>query len=138
MLYLWDSYKILGTVKEKEVKKIKFNHNWNDKLRFSDLGTEQKVFTTIRKHDGEKEDYYKRSIGETFEVYCNGVKLGEAKLISVSVMLYDMIQMPLLMLDTGYTETDDILGLFKSFGIEINKHQKIILLVFEKNAGNPV
>lgn len=100
---------------------IRFSHNWNNKLS-------GKVFTTIRKWDAEKADYYLRSKGLIFTITLNGVVLGNAKLLDVVVGDINEIPEILLILDTGLTRQEDIMALFKKFGVK----DKIVILLFEK------
>jgi len=107
---------------------IKFNHNWNNKL-------DGKVFTTIRKHDTEKADYYFKSKDKVFTVMLDNKAYGSAKLIEVYVEdIEDLLglevggQALLLRLDTGLTDLSTILELFKKFGVK----DKVIILLFEK------
>jgi uncharacterized membrane protein len=94
----------------------------------------QQVFTTIRKWDESKEAYYKKAIGEIFELVLNDIKVGEAKLINVNVQLFDMLNVPLLQVDTGILESDKIIKLFNSFGCKFGGN--VIVLLFQKVVRN--
>jgi hypothetical protein len=94
------------------MKKIKFSHNWNNKLS-------AKIFTTIRKATQNKVDYYKGCVGEDFQVLLNNKKICEARLINVGITMFKKIPPILLMLDTG---TKDYKKIFKRFGIYDNTY----------------
>jgi len=108
---------------------IRFVHNWNNKL-------DGKVFTTIRKYDTEKADYYFRSKDKVFTVMLDNKPYGSAKLVEVYVEdIEDLLGLEgwgvpalLLKLDTGLTDLGTILELFKKFGVK----DKVIILLFEK------
>ena len=107
---------------------IRFVHNWNNKL-------DGKVFTTIRKYDTEKADYYFESRAKVFTVMLDNKKYGSAKLLDVYVEdIEDLLGLEgwlpalLLKLDTGLTDLCTILELFKKFGVT----DKVIILLFEK------
>jgi hypothetical protein len=107
---------------------IKFSHNWNNKLGCN-------IFTTIRKHEEAKEEYYKANIGKTFSIVMSNNQIkgeitawGEAELKSVYVEKISDISVLLLMLDTGMTSEANILELFKRLGVK----DKAIILLFEK------
>jgi hypothetical protein len=107
------------------MKTIKFSHDWNNKITGP-----QKVFTTIRKHDEAKEKYYTKSKGEIFEVQLGEKKVGEAKLVEVNLIKLEHINLPFLMVDTGYTDPEKIMKLFKNFGVNLGEN--VIVLIFEK------
>jgi len=106
---------------------IRFSHNWNNKL-------DGKIFTTIRKHDKEKANYYFDSINKVFTVMLNNKAYSIAKLRGVYVESIsnfwqeenELLEL-LLFLDTGMMDMDKILELFKKFGVE----DKVIVLLFE-------
>jgi len=98
--------------------KIKFIHNWNNKLNC-------KFFTTIRKFSKEKEEYYRKYYNTTFEVLLNDKKVCEAKLINIDVVDFRDIPQQLLLLDVGQFNPQDV---FIKFGIR-NK-TKVLLLTF--------
>ena len=101
--------------------KIRFSHNWNNKLS-------GKVFTTIRKWDAEKADYYLRSKGLVFTILLNEKVFGSAKLLEVVVEDINDIAEIQLILDTGLTSQREIMALFKKFGVK----DKVVILLFEK------
>lgn len=103
---------------------IKFSHNWNHKL-------DNDIFTTIRNWTPEKEGYYRSQLGKTMEVLLHGAKGGEARLLSVRVVLYTMIDSALLRLDTGMADLNEIKKLFINFGME-DIMSRMILLTFCK------
>lgn len=105
------------------MNKIRFSHNWNNKLS-------GKVFTTIRKWGAEKAEYYLRSKGLIFTIILNDIVLGNAKLLDVVVDDINDIPEILLILDTGLTSQEDIIALFKKFGVK----DKVVILLFEKVA----
>lgn len=108
---------------------IKFSHNWNNKLNGF-------VFTTIRKWEAEKADYYFRNKGQVFTVLLNAKVFGSARLLEVYVeSIEDLLGLEgwsvpalLLKLDTGLTDLSTILDLFRKFGVT----DKIIILLFER------
>ena len=103
------------------MNKIRFSHNWNNKLS-------GKVFTTIRKWDAEKADYYLGSKGLMFTIILNDIVLGTAKLLDAVVEDLNEVSEILLNLDTGLTSQEDIMALFKKFGVK----DKVIILLFER------
>ena len=103
---------------------IKFSHNWNNKLN-------NDIFTTIRNHTLEKEKYYRKQIGEIFEVELQEKKTGEARLMKVEVKEYIEIDFNLLMLDTGMTNLRKITKLFLDFGME-DYMSDMLILTFAK------
>lgn len=100
---------------------IRFSHNWNNKLG-------NMVFTTIRKWDVEKADYYFGSKGKTFTVLLNDKEFGTAKLVDVAIGNINDLPEVLLLLDTGLTRQEEIMELFKKFGVK----DKVIILLFER------
>ena len=113
------------------MKNIKFQHNWNRKLDCD-------VFTTIRRHTQAKEEYYRDSVGEEFEVLLNGVIYCYARLEN---MYCDrLINSPnaMLMVDTGATSAYSAYEVFGRFGL--NGDSQVIVLTFclyTSTAGRP-
>ena len=68
---------------EIEKPKIKFTHNWNNKLSC-------KFFTTIRKFSKEKKEYYRKYYNATFDVLLNDKKVCEAKLVDINVIEFHL------------------------------------------------
>lgn len=103
--------------------KINFDKNWNNKL-------DNDVFTTIRKWDPQKEEYYKKAIGASVDIELKGQKKGKAILFDVHVMLLRVIPLEILQLDTGLHKEVDIYRLFAQFGCY--KYDKCMFLTFLK------
>lgn len=100
---------------------IKFVHNWNDKLGKS-------TFTTIRKYEYKKLEYYEGCIGNTFLVLLNNEKYSTAKLIEVErISKFTDLHRGMVCTDTGM-EYKEAVKLFKNFGIEDDT--QVILLTF--------
>ncbi len=104
--------------------KIKFSHNWNNKLNRS-------IFTTIRKFTSEKERYYMSLITETLEVILEGKHIGKAELLYVERSTYKLLPYALLFLDTGFTTCSEVDELFHKFGIK--ESDEVLILTFKKN-----
>jgi len=102
---------------------IRFSHNWNKKL-------DGDVFTTVRKHEPDKCDYYLGCRGQTFTVMLDERKVGEAKLVEVFIQDYYEIPELFLRLDTGMVDMLKVKQLFNNFGIKDN--DRCIILLFEK------
>ena len=104
------------------MNKIKFCHNWNNKLNHD-------IFTTIRKYTEEKYLYYNDLIGAKFEIVLNNQKIGEANLIDIDICEFQNIPKGLLHIDSGIINNYEIEDLFKKFGI--NKEDKVLILTFK-------
>lgn len=102
-------------------QKIKFSRNWNNKLNCN-------VFSTIRKFNEEKYQYYKDSLYKTFKVMFNNEEFKKAVLVNVGMVTYSNIPMNILAADTGYVVKTDIDTIFKNFGISGNS--RCIILTF--------
>ena len=102
---------------------IRFSHNWNSKL-------DGQVFTTIRKYEPDKYDYYLGYRGQIFTVMLDNHKVGEAKLVDVFIQDYYEIPELLLRLDTGMVDMLKVKQLFNNFGIKGD--DRCIILLFEK------
>ena len=89
---------------------IKFSHNWNRKL-------EQTIFTTIRSYNSYKYDYYMSKCEQTFDIVLNEISIGRAILVGIEKVEFADILASQLMVDTGLTNINDILELFRKFGI---------------------
>ena len=101
---------------------IHFSHSWNRKL-------DQDIFTTIRKYDYGKWNYYKSAEGNKFGVFLNKVKIGEARLLQAEYEKLMSLPNALLCFDTGM-ELQDAYKLFRKFGID--KQDMVIVLTFKK------
>lgn len=103
-------------------KTIKFSHNWNHKLDCD-------IFTTIRKYEKSKSDYYKP--GDMFDVLlCNEFKT-RAELIGKSTHIFgDLVnwQLDVLRLDVGLYESDKVCDIFAKF--KINLFTPVMVLKF--------
>lgn len=100
--------------------KIKFSHNWNEKLN-------QKIFTTIRRFTEKKLEYYERNLQKRFDVMLNDKKYGEARLITVQIIKFGDIPYGLKAVDTGEEFPNDI---FRKFGI--GSETEVLILTFKK------
>lgn len=96
--------------------KIKFSHNWNNKLG-------GKFFTTIRKP--ELFNFYEPRVGEIFDVVLNDQIVCKALLKDATLTNIDKITPELLVIDTGNL---DYRNLFEKFHV----FDACILLLFEK------
>ena len=101
---------------------IKFVHNWNDKLG-------KDIFTTIRKYEYKKLEYYEGCVGNTFLVLLKNQKYSTAKLIEVErIAKFIDVNKGMVCSDTGM-EYKEAVKVFKKFGIEDDT--QIILLTFK-------
>jgi hypothetical protein len=107
------------------INKIKFSHNWNNKLS-------NDVFTTIRRYEPAKARYYQGILGMDFDVILNDKKVGEAILRGVTVTHLNKVPMHLLFLDTGFIEEDKAYQVFKDFGLSLES--EVLMLLFERKA----
>lgn len=105
-----------------KMKNIRFSHNWNNKL-------DQTIFTTIRKYDFKKWNYYKAQENKEFEVWLNGRSHCKATLINADFDLLEKLPVGLICSDTGM-EPEEAKKLFKKFGID--KHYNVIVLTFKR------
>lgn len=101
---------------------IYFSRNWNRKLN-------QTIFTTIRKYDYKKWNYYKGQEDTKFNVFLNGRLHCEATLVNVEYQLLNDLPKGLLCSDTGMMPKDAY-KLFKQFGID--KQVNAIVLTFKR------
>jgi hypothetical protein len=111
------------------MNKIKFIHNWNNKL-----DNNKKVWTTIRKATPSKYEYYSGLVDEDFQVILNGKIHSKAVLRYVEVMPFEHVPLGLLLTDTGATEAASAISVFKNFGI--NNKDEVLILTFAREAGN--
>ena len=102
------------------MNRIKFSHNWNNKLN-------NEYFTTIRKYTDAKFDYYKDKVGEVFSVLLKGKEICKAELISVEMKNFDNIPEALFIIDTGTETYKNVFGMFGIVDTDI-----VIILVFRK------
>ncbi len=102
---------------------INFSHNWNGKLR-------QDVFTTIRRYTPEKWDFYNNQIGQQLEIRLNGQYIIRRELFYIGRMKFQTIPFPLLYLDTGLTDPNEVHALFAKFGIK--DETEVIVLCLRK------
>lgn len=105
------------------MNRINFFHNWNNKL---DLD----IFTTIRRYDNQKYNYYSSQKDKSFIVCLNKIEIKEVVLLSVEIAIMRDVPKGLICMDTGlaYKEATKI---FNKFGIDLNT--KIIVLTFKSN-----
>lgn len=102
---------------------IRFSHNWNKKL-------DGNIFTTIRKYDEKKFEYYNSLLGHVFVVKLNNVWYSEAKLLACYIEKFSDVSTILLRLDTGISDITNITNLFEKFRIGLQ--DKVIILLFER------
>ena len=106
------------------MNRIKFSHNWNNKLN-------NEYFTTIRgtggDYDNKKFEYYSEKIGEVFSVLLKGKEVCKAELVMVELREFDDICHALLIADTGTTE---YMKIFRKFGIE--GYENVLILTFHR------
>ncbi|MFH0806028.1 MAG: hypothetical protein V1901_04085 [Patescibacteria group bacterium] len=115
------------------MNKIKFSHNWNNKLN-------NNIFTTIRKYTEEKYIYYTKALENNFEIIVGyGIKdvrpirnFKTAILKSVERRYYEDIPYGLLFTDTGMTSREEIKELFRKFGIILGT--EVIILTFVRTS----
>lgn len=101
---------------------IKFSHNWNDKLN-------HKIFTTIRKSNSNKFQYYFKNIGSRYDVILNNKTISNAVLLNVEKQKYIDLPKGLLYQDTGIDSIDLINDVFFKFNIRPN--DEVIILTFK-------
>lgn len=102
------------------MNKISFSHNWNNKL-------DQKIFTTIRKYNLNKWNYYKGQEGKDFTVLLKNNVHCIVTLINVETDKLGMLPKGLICSDTGNI-VDKAMDIFKRFGIA--KQEEVIVLTF--------
>ncbi len=105
------------------MKTITFCKNWNGKL-------DKPVFTTIRSWTPIKEEFYKNSIGKTFNVFLEDIHYCSAILISTDRKAFSKIDKTILIEDTGESSSDKINEIFKRFHIE--SFTEVMILSFER------
>ena len=106
------------------MKSINFSHDWNKKVTGSEL------FSTIRKFDPGKREYYFQALGEVFSVVLKGKKVCEASLVTMKSCRLNEIPSVFLMIDTGMTSVEKIDKLFSNFGIP--QDGEVLILVFKE------
>jgi hypothetical protein len=106
--------------------RIRFSENWNGKL-------DKEYFTTIRKYDGEKSDYYKRSVHQAVDVHLGFNVVGKAECLSCEDRnrLKDL-PYGLLVCDTG---SENPIEIFNRFGIVWE--DRVILLCYGMKERSP-
>lgn len=102
--------------------KVRFSHNWNNKLN-------NKIFTTIRKSDEEKSKYYCDNIGKEWESVLVDEVISKCILRDVTFIEYSKIPFHVLALDTGELDLFKRDNIFKNFGI--NSSDNVMILTFE-------
>lgn len=101
--------------------KIKFSHNWNNKLQCE-------IFTTIR--TSKSIQYYLDNLLRDFDIILNNKKFGEAILINVDNRKFMECDEYLTLLDTGVVNIPERYKLFEKFGIKMKTD--IIILKFKR------
>ena len=86
------------------------------------------IFSTIRKYNKEKFDYYKSQLQKKCVVFLKGEPAGKVELISVRCVKYSEIPFEILAIDTGNPNRAVIDRVFSKFGIE--NDEKAIVLVY--------
>lgn len=104
------------------MNKIKFSHNWNNKLGCN-------IFTTIRKYSFPKLQYYRRSLESGFLVELNGKTEGSAVLRGISILNLQEIPLSILQHDVGYFDLTQIYRVFEKFGVYPGT--QVLLLTFD-------
>lgn len=99
--------------------KIQFSKNWNGKLQCD-------LFTTFRKWNSAKEEYYRKNINNIFDVEFGDIIRTRARLCSVDVKLLKDFNHYLLIIDTGEDYPYEV---FKKFGI--GENDKAIMCLFD-------
>ena len=93
------------------MKPIKFMENHNNKLDCD-------IFSTIRRSNPEKMQYYKEGIGKVFEVMLNKELYCKARLFQVTPHpSLRCIPNGILMLDVGTNDVKELENVFKKFQI---------------------
>ena len=100
---------------------IKFSHNWNNKL-------DNDVFSTIRRHTSEKQQYYNSLVGATCNVLLEGMYHCNATLLRVTAYNYSDVDRHILALDTGIYDVAEQDALFSQFGCK----DRVLVLLFKK------
>jgi len=100
---------------------IRFSHNWNLKLN-------QQIFTTIRKYDYKKWNYYKGQEDTEFNVLLNGKLHCKATLINAEYLNFNSIPKGLICTDTGMN-FKEARKLFRTFGI--TEQSSVIVLTLK-------
>ena len=101
---------------------IQFAENWNGKL-------DKKVFTTIRRSDEKKKDYYVSHLEDEFEVKLKGKYFGKATLFGVWYGKFEEIPKEILIEDTGLSLEKSII-LFNRFKCISSN---VVILTFQKS-----
>lgn len=104
------------------MNKVKFSHNWNNKLN-------NNIFTTIRKHTLDKEDYYMGLINKDVEIDLKDKLAKIAVIRDVYRYKFSEILLCVLRLDTGINDISKLFELFMKFGIKGD--DEVLLIVFE-------
>ena len=106
---------------KEEMRTIRFVENWGGKL-------DKKVFTTIRRSDEEKKEYYVGSLNEIFQVKLKGKDYCEATLCGIWYGKFEDITAEILTEDTGLP-LDKSLILFSRFKC---LGSNVIILTFQR------
>lgn len=106
------------------MRTIQFVENWGDKL-------DKKVFTTIRRSDEKKKEYYVSHLDEVFQVKLKGKDYCQATLFGVWYGKFEDIAAEILVEDTGlsYEKCLILFNRFKCCG------NKVIILTFQREIG---
>ena len=100
---------------------IRFSENWNGKLN-------KKVFTTIRRSDEKKKDYYINHLEDSFDVVLKGKSYCKATLFGVWFGKFEEIPESVLIEDTGLSLEKSV-SLFNRFRCVGNN---VLILTFVK------
>ena len=103
---------------------IKFSKNWNNKL-------DNLCFTSIMHHDKTKYDYYHKHTSQVFDVFLEGKRHRQAKLISIALFKFGNIPQLVLAIDTGKVNYTENVNIFQKFSM-VDKDSMMIVLLFEK------
>jgi len=106
-----------------EHPKMRFSHNWNNKLDCA-------VFSTIRKASAWAVTHYSKYLGHVFDIVLHGDKRSEATLIGMKSSPLRDVPDEILWLDTGYPSRQSALDVFRTFGVE--EDDEVLQLFFHK------
>lgn len=100
---------------------IKFAKNWNNKL-----GCE--VFSTIRKADGHKREWYASGHKKVWQIIQSDVVVGYARLEELVFLPEHELSRELKILDTGILDDDERVRLWQKLGIV--PEEEVAFLIF--------
>ena len=104
------------------MNRIKFSHNWNNKL-------DNNIFTTIRRYTDEKRRYYNAQVGKPFISILNDKEHSICELLGTEVRILKDLTEGLVCVDTGQTY-EEALKTFKKFNC--SRDTEVIILTFKR------